>query len=173
MNTKTVLTNKKIPKNAEDLISPLLLGENNLFSIVGDLNLNAKYDETCLVFTETRFMVYDKTLEGDLCIFNYSDICDVFIKRMYGNACLFIIVNDKKQMVFRFTYATAALCDMAALFIERISAGGDLQEEMNVVEGTYEKVLNVCPKCGRNLLRPGAECIMCRSKTKIAEKLYI
>lgn len=171
MNTKTVLTNKKIPKNAEDLIVPLLFDENKLFAIVGDLNLKAKYDETCLVFTETRFMVYDKTLESGICVYNYSDIEDVFIKRMYGNACLFITVNGKKQMVFRFTYATAALCDMAALFIARISAGSDLQEEMDVVEGTYEKVLNVCPKCGRNLLRPGAECIMCRSKTKIAAKL--
>lgn len=35
----------------------------------------------------------------------------------------------------------------------------------------FERALSVCPKCGRTLLHPGAECIMCRSKMRIVKKL--
>jgi len=73
--------------------------------------------------------------------------------------------------VLRFTYSIASLCEMAALFLTHVGNGGGLEEEFEVVKATYEKLMNVCPKCGRTLVRPGAECMSCRSKTKIIKKL--
>ena len=34
----------------------------------------------------------------------------------------------------------------------------------------YEKQLSVCPKCGRTLASPGAECLNCASKKKLVGK---
>ena len=80
--------------------------------------------------------------------------------------------SDCKRVVFfRYTYAVAALCDAAALYINHINDGADKLEELAIMEITFERALSVCPKCGRSLLHPGAECIMCRSKLKIVKQL--
>lgn len=79
--------------------------------------------------------------------------------------------DGKRTVFFRYTYSVAALCDAAALFINHINEGADLNEELAIMAVTFEKALSVCPKCGRTLLHPGAECIMCRSKTKIVKQL--
>ena len=98
---------------------------------------------------------------------------DVLSKRMYGNATLSAVMPDgKRKIFFRYTYAVAALCDAAALFIGHVRDGANLDDELAVMAVTFERALSVCPKCGRTLLHPGAECIMCRSKKKIVGKFY-
>lgn len=178
MEIETVLTNKEVPENIRAKFEENVEeGDQLLFIIVGDLTLKSKYGVTSLAVTEKKFMVYDPTLEGELEIYNHSDVLEAKVKRMYGNARLNIIFKDgegkagEKKDVFRFTYSVATLCDMAALFIENISAGKKLEEEYDVVHATYEKMMNVCPKCGRTLVRQGAECINCQSKSKIVGKL--
>ena len=90
---------------------------------------------------------------------------------MYGNATLSAVMPDgRREIFFRYTYSTAALCDAAALFINHLNDGAPLNDELAVVLVTIEHAISVCPKCGRKLLHPGAECIRCRSKIKVVKR---
>ena len=97
---------------------------------------------------------------------------DVQSKRMYGNATLSAIFPDgKRKVFFRYTYSVASLCDASALFINHLNDSADFDEENAIMHVTFDKALSVCPKCGRNLLHPGAECIKCRSKLNVLKRL--
>lgn len=167
-----ILKNKPLPKATEPIIEKMTAsGQHILFVIVGDLSLKGKYSETALIFTETDVTTFDVSV-GEAKTIPYSDMKEVQSKRMYGNATLSAIMpNGKREIFFRYTYAVAALCDAAALFISHINEGAELNEEIAVMTVTFERALSVCPKCGRTLLHPGAECIMCRSKMKIVKQL--
>lgn len=167
-----IIKNKPLPKNAEKAVAALSeSGENVQFVIVGDLSLKGRYAETALIFTDSAAIYCDCTSESGI-RYSYSDMKDVESKRMYGNATLSAVMpNGRREVFFRYTYSVAALCDAAALFINHINGGADRNEELAVMAVTFERALSVCPKCGRTLLHPGAECIMCRSKIKIVKKL--
>lgn len=163
--------NKPLPDHIKPEIDSLREdGVQILFVIVGDLRKNGRYGETALIFTKEFLVACDK--EGDARRLFYRDMSDVRSKRMYGNATLSAVFPDgKREIFFRYTYAVAALCDAAALFIEHIRDGANLNEECAAMAVVFERALSVCPKCGRTLLHPGAECIMCRSKMRIVKKL--
>ena len=167
-----MLKNREISKNVQNIIDKMSAdGENPLFVIVGDLALNGKYAESALIFNEDFVVCYDGVPDCEKRYY-YRDMKDVISKRMYGNATLSAIMPDGKRVVFfRYTYAVASLCDAAALYINHINEGSDKQEELAVISITFERALSICPKCGRTLLHPGAECIMCRSKLKIVKQL--
>jgi len=167
-----VLKNKPLPKEAEAIVEKMINdGEKILFVIVGDLTTKGKYEDTALIFTDSSITVYDG-VPGESKSFNFSDLKEIKSKRMYGNATLSAIMpNGKREIFFRYTYAVAALCDASALFIAHLNEGANFHDEMAVMEVTFERALSVCPKCGRTLLHPGAECIMCRSKVKIVKQL--
>ncbi|MBQ8409652.1 MAG: ABC transporter ATP-binding protein [Clostridia bacterium] len=170
-NNKFILKNKPIPKGAQPIIDRLNEEEKKiLFVIVGDLALNGKYAETAAIFLPDQVIVYDGKENEEKC-FVFKDMTEVQSKRMYGNATLSAKMPDGKRVVFfRYTYAVASLCDASALFINHINEGADLNEEAAIIAVTFERALSVCPKCGRTLLHPGAECIMCRSKLKIVKQ---
>jgi len=173
METKSyVLTNKPIPKDVQSVIDRMTSeGEKALFVIVGDLALNGRYAETALVFTNHCVISFDG-VSAEARTYAFSDMKEVEAKRMYGNATLSAVMpNGKREVFFRYTYALASLCDASALFINHINEGAPLNEEFAVMAVTFERALSVCPKCGRTLLHPGAECIMCRSKFKIVKQL--
>ncbi len=174
MSTEIILKNKEVPEGALPIVNRIKKsGEEVLFVIVGDLNLDGNYDSTALLFTSKRVYTFDGKDRESMC-FAYSDMTDVTSKRMYGNATLSAGLPDgARKIFFRYTYGIASLCDAAALFIEHVRNGGDLNEETAIMAVTFEKALSVCPKCGRTLLHPGAECIMCRSKKKIIKKLFV
>ena len=165
-----LLKNKPLPKGAAELIEKIgSKGERVLFVIVGDLLRNGKYAESALIVSRERVTVYDG---GGGEEFAFSELSEVRSKRMYGNATLSAKIPGRGRVVlFRYTYAVAALCDAAALFINHVNSGENFDDEMSVMEVVFERALSVCPKCGRALLHPGAECIMCRSKVKIIERL--
>lgn len=142
-----------------------------LFMIVGDLNLKNKYGETVIAVSSKRIVVIDETLEGGAEEFQIKDVENASVKRMYGNAVLRFTINGETKPVFRFTYSVAALCDTAARFINAVHEGKDINEQTEVVEATYVKMMNTCPKCGRTLLHVGAECAHCLGKKKMAAKL--
>ena len=162
-----ILKNKPLPKNVEPIVEKLIGdGEQILFVIVGDLNLNGKYEETALIFARNFLISYNG--EGSEKRFEYSKMKNVKAKRMYGNATLSAVMPDgRREVIFRYTYSVAALCDASALFINHLNEGADFGEENAIMHVTFERVLSVCPKCGRNLLHPGAKCIKCRSKLKV------
>ena len=170
-NIQCILKNKPLPRNIEPILEKLIGdGEMILFVIVGDLNLKGKYEETALIFTRNFLISYNG--EGSEKRFEYSEMKDVKAKRMYGNATLSAVMPDgQREVIFRYTYSVAALCDASALFINHINEGADFGEENAIMHVTFERALCVCPKCGRNLLHPGAECIKCRSKLKVLKRL--
>ncbi|MBO5879171.1 MAG: ATP-binding cassette domain-containing protein, partial [Clostridia bacterium] len=168
-----ILKNKAIPDGANAIIDKETENGNEvLFVIVGDLNLKGRYSKTALIFTWDSVIYFDENT-GEESRFMFSDMKDVVSKRMYGNATLSAIMPDgKRKIFFRYTYSVASLCDAAALFINHLKEENcNRNEELAIIAVTFERALSVCPKCGRTLLHPGAECIMCRSKFKIVKQL--
>lgn len=169
-----LLTNKPIPGElAEKALAALAPREEPLFAIVGDLNLKGKYSQSLLVVTPGRLLVLDSCHPNGMFSVRHPQAKDVQVKRMYGNAVLRAQIDGVLTPLFRFTYATANLCDAAALFSENIANGKDLEKEFGIVQATFEKQKSFCPKCGRKLSRPGAQCINCASKGKLVKKLYV
>lgn len=171
-NNPYVLKNKPLSAQAEAVVQQLLRkNERVLFVIAGDLTLRGQYADTALIVTDEALVCCDGTA-GDEKRYAFADLKEVEAKRMYGNATLSAQLPDgKREVFFRYTYSVAALCDAAALFINHLNEGADLTEEYAVIQVTFERALSVCPKCGRTLLHPGAECIKCRSKLKILSRL--
>ncbi|MBP5729644.1 MAG: hypothetical protein J6X19_00425, partial [Clostridia bacterium] len=151
MNTESVLTNKDVPGSIRDAFAEKLgPDEQLLFVVVGDLSLKADYGETALGVTGTGFMVFDPDREEKVKTYAHADVAEATVKRMYGNARLRVDFKDgTHEDVFRFTYAVATLADMAGTFIKNVADGKTPEEEYEVVRATYEKLMNVCPKCGR------------------------
>lgn len=142
-----------------------------LFIIVGDLSMKNRYGETMLAVSAKRAVVIDEALETGAIEYKIEEIEKAAVKRMYGNAVLKLTVKGKTKPVFRFTYSVAALCDTAAMFINNVHNGEEISQQIDIVDATYEKMMNTCPKCGRTLLRTGAECAHCQGKKKMASKL--
>jgi len=151
------------------------------FVIVGDLNIHSKYAKSFLAVTDGRIYGFDDAFEGGVKIHTYDQVKRAYVKRYYGNAMLIFSMDDsdkefvdltKKHVNFiRFSYKVASLYDAAANFIQNIARGKNMDEQMQAVEATFEKQFCYCPKCGRALIRPGAPCMNCQSKSKIIKKL--
>ena len=175
MNMNGILVNKELPSGLLERLEAVKAGicekeEKILFIIAGDLTLDAKYGDSLLAVTAKRAFTMDS--DGAVRCKKHCDIDKAEVRRMYGNARL--ILFDKageKYEFFRFTYAVATLCDMAAEYISHMANGADAAREYDIVCATYEKLMNICPKCGRTLLHPGADCLNCQSKGRIFKKL--
>lgn len=165
--------NQNISDSLEQkIISLLPESEKLVFVVVGDMTRGARYGETVFAATEKSFVAIDPALENGYYAGKIEDVEKSYVKRMYGNAELRVKLKSGDEVqLLRFTYAVAMLCDMAATYITNVSAGNDINEEKEIVAGTFEKLMCICPKCGRKLIRPGAECINCSSKRKIVKKL--
>ena len=177
MNIDGILKNREIPKvfldKLENVCAEVCEGEEILFAIVGDLTLGAKYGTELFALTATRSFTMNEAGEVTQ-VTKHADVKKASVKRMYGNACLVFADADKKERaVFRFTYAVAELCETAADYIERMSGGEDADRAYDAVVASYEKAMRVCPKCGRQLLHAGAECIACQSKRRVLGKLIV
>ena len=173
-NDSLILKNKDLSAPIEAVVDrEVEAGSEVLFVISGDLNLKGRYAKTALIFTWESVLYVDGDT-GEESRFMFSDMKEVVAKRMYGNATLSAIMPDGKRVIFfRYTYSVASLCDAAALFINHIRDGEEKNEELAIMAVTFERALSICPKCGRTLLHPGAECIMCRSKIKIVKQLAV
>ena len=176
MNIDGILINKELPAEFFEKLKNTCAEESEergklLFVIVGDLTLEAKYEMSILAVTEKTSLSFDKDLNL-LHSINHADVDTASVKRMYGNARLSIKRKDgTKCVIFRFTYAVASLCEMAATYIEKISDNENKDYAYDAVAAGYEKAMLFCPKCGRRLLHAGAECIACQSKRRIWGKL--
>ncbi|MBE6596847.1 MAG: ABC transporter ATP-binding protein [Ruminococcaceae bacterium] len=162
--------NRIIPPNIKKVIDENIGGdEKRLFAVVCDLTIKANYDDAVLIFTDKRFAVVD---ESSFTSYSYADVETAKVKRMYGNACIVLTYRDgSRHRILKFTYTVADLCEMAVSFVENIAKGNPMDEEMEIVNATYAKLNLICPKCGRTLIRAGAECIHCQSKSKVISKL--
>lgn len=167
-------TNRKIPDDIRERTQKLLgKDETPLFALIGDLTLKGRYGLSAMVVTNRRVFAFDESHPGGELVLEIADVIEAKVKRMYGNAQFRVELADGKINLFRFTYSIAALADAAAVFLEEVAKGASPKQEMEGVEATFEKMRSFCPKCGRSLSRPGAECINCASKGKLIKKLYV
>ncbi len=164
-------SNKPIPADIMKTAEEKLSSEQFLFAVVGDLNLDGKYDSSAFIVTKAKALAIDSKLENGCKCFDFEDIEKVSVKRMYGNAIIRIKTKEKTETVLRFTYANADIADAAAIFINNINKGCDFDEQLLIVKSTYDKQRSFCPKCGRKLSAPDAECYNCKGKGKIISKL--
>lgn len=155
----------------EKLISIVESGEKLRLVMTTDLNKQSRYAVTYLAATECA--VYSLDEKENVSRIPFSQISDCFVKRNYGNA-VFIVVDKegKKQNFLRFSYKSASLFDAAAQYVKTCSSGESLPDDaIGVVESVIERQSNFCPRCGRSLPRPGADCIYCHSKNKMFKKI--
>lgn len=175
MNLVLPLENKKIADEAvlEGLKAELSEGERELFRITTDLLPDGSYGEPLVSFTDGRVIsVYPSGESTETLAVSYSELDGLSIKRMYGNAFLMAIKkNGEKVSLARATYAVTALFNAAVLFVDKVISGISTDDAIGGVEAAYRSFCTVCPKCGRNLVRPGADCLNCASKGKLVSKL--
>ncbi len=170
------LENKKITDSSLEIKIGEMLAENEreFFKIVTDLLPSGNYGQSLAEFTSDRIIAVNREDGGEIsaiCV-PYSEIDSLTIKRMYGNAFLLAVKkNGEKTEIARATYAVTALFNSAVLFMDKISSGIPIDEAMESVVTAYKSFCTVCPKCGRNLVRPGADCLNCASKGKLVSKL--
>lgn len=166
-----VIANKPIPKQFENSFNQLIRNDDALFIVVGDLNLKGRYAESMMVFTANKIIAFDECYDNSNFSVDYADIETAQVKRLYGNAVFKIkLKNGKKKMLLRFSYAAAEVADAAAVFVNAINDGKDLTDELETVKSVYHKQRCFCPKCGRKLPNPEAECINCSGKGKLISK---
>ncbi|MBD8959139.1 MAG: ABC transporter ATP-binding protein [Clostridiales bacterium] len=176
MNIGGILINKEIPTalldSAQETAKRLGTDDEALrFIVVCDLDANSHYGTSLLCVTNKRSFVLDEA-GGQLAVLPHADVAEAKVRRMYGNARLVAKTKDGDTTeLTRFTYAVASLCDMAADYIMAVAGGEDEARALATVEATYDKLMLFCPKCGRRLLHPGADCINCQSKGKTFTKL--
>lgn len=175
MNLVLPLENKKITDEAilERLKTELSEGERELFRITTDLLPDGNYGEPLVTFTDSRIIsVYPSGNSREVMTVSYSELDGLSIKRMYGNAFLLAIKKSgEKVSLARATYAVTALFNAAVLFVDKVISGTQADDAIGGVETAYRSFCTVCPKCGRNLVRPGADCLNCASKGKLVSKL--
>ena len=164
-----ILTGEQIEK----IIS---IGNDNepvLFAICGDISKKAQYSPCVLLATKAHIFTYDLAKEEISDKYAFSDIENIYTKRMYGNGIMRITLKTGEQIeLFRYTFAVAALCDAAVTYVKDIRDGVSVEEAYGVVEAVFEKMLSVCPKCGRTLSAPGAQCVHCMDKRRLLKRLY-
>lgn len=170
------LENKKPSdeKLLKTLQAKLSEGERELFRIVTDLSPDGNYGDSVVEFTDKKItaVYHGESGEVESLSVSYDEIDGLSIKRMYGNAFLLAIMKSgKKAELARATYAVTALFNAAVLFADKIIAGTPIDEAVEGVETAYRSFCTVCPKCGRKLVRPGADCLNCASKGRLVSKL--
>ena len=167
------LTNQKLEDSKVKTI--LSLGSEKepiLFAVVGEISKQARYGTCVLLATRSHLFTYDFGTETCSERFAFSDVEEIFNKRMYGNGMMRVRTKDGVlHDLFRFTFTVTALCDAVLTYVTGIRDGEDPSEAFLTMEAVYNKQLSVCPKCGRTLSAPGVPCVHCMQKGSLLRKL--
>ncbi len=171
-NSKSFLTNKPLPPQLEKKATELLAGSTALMCVVADLKLDGTYGESALLICSDRIIAVGSLLADGGQMILFEDIEETKVKRLYGNAIFRVKKKDGKTVdLLRFTYSATDLCDAVSDFITKVKDGADIDEQIEVVKITYNNLRCFCPKCGRKLASPDAECMNCKGKGKMVEVL--
>lgn len=167
---KIPISNKKFSQEFLDKITEKA-GEELLFTISGDLDLTSGYSDTVFAAGKTKLFSFNS--EGELLLAEeISSLSDISVKRMYGNVVLRACSGGKKKNLFRCTYRAASHLEAAAQYLSAASSGEVEEDALGALEDSFEKEMSVCPKCGRTLPSPGAQCVGCAGRGKILKKLW-
>ena len=147
----TFLTNVKLDeKKRSKIVSLALPDEPILFAIVGEISSSARYGSFVLLGTRTHLFTHDFDTDQTSEPLQLSQIEKIFNKRMYGNGLMRAKLCDGRQVdLFRFNFTVTALCDAVVNYVTDVNGGTSPEEALEAVEATYQKLLSVCPKCGR------------------------
>ncbi len=172
MNTE-FLTNKKLDDAVlQKLTSFTDDNEPIVFAIVGEVEPSGGYSQCVLACTEAHIFTYHISNDQYSEKYAFSDITEIYTKRMYGNGVMRIKIGEGEPInIFRFTFTVTALCDAAVTYIKKMRDGESAAEAREMMDAVYEKLLSVCPKCGRTLSAPGVPCIHCMKKGRLFKKL--
>lgn len=166
-----IYANKPFPERFRTRYDDLFREDAPLFMVVGDLSLAQKYGESALCFTADAVYAFDEAHANGVLRVGYDEIKEAKVKRMYGNATFDVYRRDgSRKKLTRFTFAAANAADAGADFINGLLAGEDAAELLGAVESTFLKQRSFCPKCGRKLPSPDAECLNCKGKGKMIGK---
>ena len=173
MNNQPFLTNQKLSEEQEKAIASLGSTEDPVvFAVMGEISPKARYATVALLATHTEIFTYNFDTGEESRRFGFSEIKEIFNKRMYGNAVMRVrLVDGSLHDLFRFTFTVTALCDAVRSYVTDLRDGGDVAEARAMMEAVYDKLLSVCPKCGRTLSAPGVPCISCMKKGRLLKKL--
>ena len=142
-----------------------------IFAIVGDISILSNYCRSVLLVSDIEVTTHELTTHHAGTTIRIEDIVKTHTRRMYGNAMLCLeLKNGLEEKIFRYTFSVNTLCEGASTFINSVVNGEDIEEATECMKAIYEKQLSVCPKCGRTLASPGAECLNCASKKKLVAK---
>lgn len=169
MTSETTLCNKPVPTSLLPLIeSAVENDETTHILLIGDLFTDASYGNTALVITDRRVLCVAENTPDEVFSLPLSEVRHVKVRRLYGNA----VLRLNHRAVFRCTFAVIAVLEAVASYLKTASNGGDRDTARELVQTTLDKERAVCPKCGRVLLRPGAECVNCMSKSHLLKRLW-
>lgn len=166
-----ILTNKPFPEKFQDKYDEIFRDEKPVFMIAGDMTFEKTYGDSALCFTKTAIYAFDESFDGGYIKIAYDTLEKAKVKRMYGNATFDLYPKNGKRIVaMRLSFAAANIADAGADFINGIISEGYSDELYYAVENTFLKQRSFCPKCGRRLSSPDADCINCKGKGKMFGK---
>ncbi|MBE6549784.1 MAG: ABC transporter ATP-binding protein [Ruminococcaceae bacterium] len=173
MMENQLLINKKLTdKQLSSLIALGTQDEPILFAIVGEINEKAQYAPCVLLATHSHLFTYDLNEKKLSEKYAFCDIEKIYVKRMYGNGVMRLsLKNGDTVDFFRFTFTVTALCDAVVTFVKDVKNDVPISEAYEIMSAVYDKLLSVCPKCGRALSAPGVPCVHCMDKMRLIKKL--
>lgn len=169
------MTNRKLDDSQIETVMSMSEQEDPIrFAVIGEISEKTNYSTNALLVTASYLFTYDFSdgARGERVYF--SEVEDIYNKRMYGNAMMRAVMKDgSTRDIFRFTFTVTALCDAVLNYVTNIRDGESLDDALEMMSATYQKLLSVCPKCGRTLAAPGVPCINCMNKGKLFKKLGV
>ena len=168
-----LLINKPVSKKIERIAQEQFAGnEAPLFAVCGDLALNSDYGEGAVYVCKNRIVAISDCFDGGFLSLDFANISEISVKRMYGNAVLKAKTTGGSSIdLMRFTFAVADVCDAVADFITKVNEGESIEDRLAAAEVTFKNLRSFCPKCGRKLPYPNADCLNCKGKKKMASTL--
>ena len=146
--------------------------EPPLFAVIGDLDVDGCYGEGGIYVASDRLVAVGSEFDGGFLSLDFASIDTIEVKRMYGNAVLKVKTAGGSSIdIMRFTFAMADICDAAADFVTKVKEGESVESRFAAVETSFKNLRSFCPKCGRKLPSPDADCLNCKGKGKIASTM--
>lgn len=172
MLPENLLVNRPEPAEISSIADRLFRDEKPLFAVISDLDGNSDYGVGAVYASADRVVAIGDGFDGGFMSLDFASIDEIGVKRMYGNAVLKVkTVGGSSLDILRFTFACADICDAAADFVTKVKAGESVESRFAAVESVYKNLRSFCPKCGRKLAAPGAECLNCSGKGKLLSSM--
>lgn len=172
MLPENLLVNRPEPAEISSIADRLFKDEKPLFAVISDLDGNSDYGVGAVYASADRVVAIGDGFDGGFMSLDFASIDEIGVKRMYGNAVLKVkTVGGSSLDILRFTFACADICDAAADFVTKVKAGESVESRFAAVESVYKNLRSFCPKCGRKLAAPGAECLNCSGKGKLLSSM--